>query len=111
MKGYLDRDEVLAARASLTARLAAAGVLDEEHPAIDAIHRPNTSGSFRPELTQGNEEVQRLLYSGRLTDFYRSFYGEDIRHYDYTWLRAIPPGKGPIPTATCPTWGAAPTGI
>ena len=29
LKGYLDRDEVLAARASLTTGLAAAGVLDE----------------------------------------------------------------------------------
>jgi len=105
MKGYLDRDEVLAARSRLTERLAAAGVLDEACPPIEAVYRPNTSGSFRPELTQGNEKVQRLLYSGRLVDFYRSFYGEEIRHYDYTWLRAIPPGKGTNPHCDLPYMG------
>ena len=40
MKGYLDRDEVLAARASLTNRLAEAGVLDPAYPAIDGVCRP-----------------------------------------------------------------------
>lgn len=37
MKGYLDRGEVLNARASLTDRLAAAGVLDDNHPALEGI--------------------------------------------------------------------------
>ena len=32
MKGYLDRDQVLRARASLTSRLAEAGVLDPAFP-------------------------------------------------------------------------------
>lgn len=105
MRGYLDRDAVLAARASLTDRLAAAGVLDPAHPAIDGICVPGSGYVFKPEITDGNEEVQRLLYSGRLTDFYERFYGEPIRHYDFTWLRAIGPGKGTNPHCDLPYMG------
>src|SRR5690349_10374235 len=55
MKGYLDRDEVLAARASLTDRLAAAGVLDPAYPTIDAVCKPDSGYVFKPEITKGNE--------------------------------------------------------
>lgn len=105
MRGYLDRDEVLAARASLTDRLAATGVLDPAYPAIDAVCKPGAGYVFKPEITNGNEAVQRLLYSGRLVEFYTRFFGEDIRHYDFTWLRAIGPGKGTNPHCDLPYMG------
>jgi hypothetical protein len=105
MRGYLDREDVLAARASLTQRLGAAGVLDPAYPTIDGICVPGSGYVFKPEITDGNEEVQRLLYSGRLTDFYEKFYGEPIRHYDFTWLRAIGPGKGTNPHCDLPYMG------
>jgi hypothetical protein len=105
MKGYLDRDEVLAARASLTQRLAEAGVLDPAYPTIDAVCKPGSGYVFKPEITNGNAEVQRLLYEGRIPHFYRSLYGEDIRHYDFTWLRAIGPGKGTNPHCDLPYMG------
>ncbi len=105
MKGYLDRDEVLAARATLTAGLAAAGVLDPAHPTIDGVCQPGAGYVFKPELTNNNPAVQNLLYSGRLPEFYRQFYGEEIRHYDFTWLRAIGPGKGTNPHCDLPYMG------
>ncbi len=105
MKGYLDRDEVLAARASLTAGLAAAGVLDPAHPTIEGVCKPGAGYVFKPELTNNNPAVQNLLYGGRLPEFYRKFYGEDIRHYDFTWLRAIGPGKGTNPHCDLPYMG------
>lgn len=105
LKGYLDRDQVLDARASLTERLAAAGALDPGHPHIEGIARKDAGYLFVPDLTTGNERVQKLLYSGRLTDFYRQFYGEEIRHYDFTWLRAIGPGKGTNPHCDLPYMG------
>src|SRR5215207_9492964 len=67
MKGYLDRDEVLAARATLTDGLAAAGVLDENFPRIDAVCKPGAGYVFKPELTNDNAAVQNLLYGARLT--------------------------------------------
>jgi hypothetical protein len=105
MKGYLDRAEVLQARASLTERLAAAGVLDDSVPHTEGVCKPGAGYVFKPEITDGNPAVQKLLYSGRLTDFYRAFYGEDIRHYDFTWLRAIGPGKGTNPHCDLPYMG------
>jgi hypothetical protein len=105
MRGYLDRDEVLGARASLANRLAETGVLDPAFPTMDAVCKPGSGYVFKPEITQGNAEVQRLLYSGRLVEFYEKFYGEPIRHYDFTWLRAIGPGKGTNPHCDLPYMG------
>ncbi|MCC6414838.1 MAG: phytanoyl-CoA dioxygenase family protein [Opitutaceae bacterium] len=105
IKGYLDRDRVLEARAAITERLAAAGALDPAYPTIEAVAKPDAGYIFKPEITNGCEPVQSLLYSGRLTDFYRQFFAEDIRHYDYTWLRAVGPGKGTNPHCDLPYMG------
>ena len=105
MKGYLDRDQVLEARAALTDRLAAAGVLDESHPSIDGVAKPDSGYIFKPEITRDCAPVQRLLYSGRLVEFYGKLFGESVRHYDYTWLRAIGPGKGTNPHCDLPYMG------
>ena len=105
MRGYLDRDQVLGARASLTSRLAETGVLDPAFPHSEAVCKPGSGYVFKPEITNNNEAVQNLLYSGRLTDFYTRFFGEPIRHYDFTWLRAIGPGKGTNPHCDLPYMG------
>jgi len=105
MKGYLDRDEVLAARATLTERLAAEGVTDPKHPHFEGYAAPGGGYAFKPEVTKNNPVVQNLLYSGRLTEFYRKFFAEEIRHYDFTWLRAIGPGKGTNPHCDLPYMG------
>ena len=105
LKGYLDRAEVLEARRSLTDGLAEAGVLDENFPRMEGVCKPGAGYVFKPELTQHNAAVQNLLYGKRLADFYRAFYAEDIRHYDFTWLRAIGPGKGTNPHCDLPYMG------
>jgi hypothetical protein len=105
LPGYLDRAEVLAARASLCDGLAAAGVLDPAYPTIDGICQPGAGYVFKPELTNNNPRIQNLLYAGRLPEFYRKFFGEEIRHYDFTWLRAIGPGKGTNPHCDLPYMG------
>lgn len=105
MKGYLGRDNVLKARASLTDRLAGLGLLHPDHPTIDGIAAPDYKNGFHPELTDGNEVVKNLLYGDRLANFYRQFYAEDVRHYDFTWLRAIGPGKGTNPHCDLPYMG------
>jgi len=105
MKGYLDRDQVMEARAALTDRLATAGVLDENYPSIEGVAKPNSGYIFKPEITRDCQPVQRLLYSGRLIEFYEKVFGESVRHYDYTWLRAIGPGKGTNPHCDLPYMG------
>ena len=105
MKGYLDKDVVHAARRSITDRLAAAGMLDPAFPPMEAACKPDSGYGFRPDMTNHNPEVHALLYEGRLTEFYRQFFAEEIRHYDFTWLRAIGPGKGTNPHCDLPYMG------
>ncbi|MBV9848148.1 MAG: phytanoyl-CoA dioxygenase family protein, partial [Armatimonadetes bacterium] len=99
LPGLLDRDEVLAARRALTDRLATEGHLDPAHPAQDAVARPGSDLIFRPDLALRNPALDRVLYSGAMMDFYARFFGEPVRHYDFTWLRAAAPGKNSSPHA------------
>lgn len=93
LPGLLDRDQVVEARAELTRRLAAEGLLDPEYPEIEAVIRPGADSAFRPDLAMNNPALDRVLYDGAMMDFYSRFFGEAVRHYDFTWLRAAAPGK------------------
>jgi hypothetical protein len=105
MKGYLDRDRVLAAQQSIVSRLAEAGVLHPEFDPMDGVLKPGAEAGFKPEFANNNEQVREVLYSGKLVDFYRNLFGEEIRHYDFTWLRAMGPGKGTNPHCDLPYMG------
>ena len=99
LPGLLNRDGVRAARRSLTDRLAAEGHLDTTFPIEDAVARPGTELIFRPDLALHNPTLDRVLYSGPMMDFYARFFGETVRHYDFTWLRAAAPGRNSSPHA------------
>lgn len=99
LPGYLDRDAVLEARREITALLAAEGFLDPDHPTMDAV-----AASPRPRGKQASNNVarrslalQRVLFSGRMTEFYRRFLDEDILYFKYVWLRARARGAGAAP--------------
>lgn len=97
LPGYLDREEVRGVRRGLTDRLAAAGLLDEQHPTELSIARPDHKAYIMPALTHDNPELMRLLYSGRMMDFYTRLLGGPVRHFDYTWMRTVGPGGGTAP--------------
>lgn len=106
MKGYLDRDKVLEARSSILSELTEMDVLDPDFPVEDAICKEDAATlQFVPDIAARSASVQSLLYSGRLANFYRRLYDEPIRHYDFTWLRAMGPGKGTNPHADLPYMG------
>ena len=90
MRGCLDTDDVLAARAEITRRLAGLGVLDEKNPVMEAIGKPGAGGVGFEALTENNAPLKKLLYSGRMMEFYQQLLGGAVRHYDFTWFRAIP---------------------
>ena len=94
---YLDRDQVLAARAEVLARLADAGHLAPGTNPAAAIANPSTKVKFAPELAKHNQPLETLLYDGRMIAFYEGLLGGDIRHFDFTWLRAVSPGRGTAP--------------
>ena len=97
LPGYLDRAEVLNARAVLLDRLASAGCLEPGTPVAAALTRKDHTSYFMPELTEDNPFLMRLLYEGRMMAFYTRLLGGEVRHFDYTWLRAVTPGSGTAP--------------
>lgn len=94
LRGYLDRRQVLDARREVLSRLAAEGVLDESHDLMDGILRPDTKISLRPDIAKNNAPLKRVLYAGRMMEFFELFLGGPVRHFDYTWLRTVGPGQG-----------------
>jgi len=97
LPGYLNREAVLEARGEVTRRLAAEGFLDARYPAMDSMAAEGSKLKFKPDLAKGNEPLQRLLYAGRTMAFFRAFLGGEVLHFDYTWMRAVSPGKGTRP--------------
>ena len=62
MKGYLDRDEVLAARAEIARAMASKGVLDPDFSEMDMRCRPGALMEFMPEVAAACPRVQSALF-------------------------------------------------
>ncbi len=105
IKNYLNKDLVLKCREQITDVLMDLDLLDKNWPAIFGVSKKDAGYVFKPEVVEKCPAIKELLYSGKMIDFYKKFYGEDIRHYDYTWLRAIGPGKGTNPHCDLPYMG------
>ena len=97
LPGLLNRADVQAARAVIVDRLAEQNLLDPGFPVQEAVARTGVDLMFRPDLAMNNAPLERVLYSGPMLDFYERFFGEAVRHYDFTWLRAAAPGKNSSP--------------
>lgn len=94
MPGLLRRDEVLEARREVVTRLAAAGYLNPDFPVMDAVSS-GKGNAFMPEvLAKGNAALEIVLYEGPIMAFFDAYFGEPAMHYDYTWFRSVPPGRG-----------------
>ena len=95
--GFFDRDIVQAARASICERLAEEGILDPAYPTIEGVAHPDATSNFTTKPVRKNADVQRVVYGPELVGFYENLFGEAIRHYDYTWFRAMSRGQGSPP--------------
>lgn len=97
LPGYLDRDEVLEARREILSRLAKSGHIDLSRPLMEGWTTPETHMAMDDGAAIDNEPLSRVLYSGAMMQFYTRFLGEEVRHFDYTWLRAVTRGHGTPP--------------
>ena len=95
--GFLDRDLIHAARASVCERLAAEGALDPAYPVIEGMSHPDKVTNFNAALARRNAEVSRVVYGPEILGFYETLFGEPVRHFDYTWFRALSRGQGSPP--------------
>jgi len=100
VRGFFKRDDVMAARRVVAERLMEAGYLIPGTDPMDCLAMPPQEfkgGSFRPDFTQDNAPLHKLLYTSRIMDFYRELFGEEVRHFDFTWLRTLGFGDGTRP--------------
>ena len=97
LPGYLNRDEVLSVRSGLLSRVQEAGGLEPGTPTEAAIARRDRAAYFMPELADDNPELMHLLYEGGMMAFYTRLLGGPVRHFDFTWMRAVTPGQGTAP--------------
>lgn len=98
LPSLLDRTAVLTARRDVLRRLAAEdGALAVGTDPEWGAPGPQPATRILSDLAQSSEPLQRLLYQGDLPAFYTRFFGEDVRHFDFTWLRAVYPGPGTLP--------------
>ena len=95
IRSFFKRDAVLAARRSILEQARADGLIEPGTELMDGIPRAG-AGSFHPEYAQ-TPEIQAVLYGERFLDFYRGHFGEEVRHYDFTWLRYMGQGAGTRP--------------
>jgi hypothetical protein len=98
LPGCLDRAEVLDARRVIVERLSQAGLLEPGTDTMEAVAAKNRGGRyFMPELADGNEPLHRVLYDGAMMAVFAWLLGGPVRHFDYTWMRAVSPGGGTAP--------------
>ena len=101
MRGFLRRDDVMEVRRELVNRMLKFDLLEPGTDPMDAIARVTPSTATRPagnnDFAANNPILHRALYTGRVMDFYRRFFGEEVRHFDFTWMRMMKFGKGTNP--------------
>lgn len=97
LSGLLNEGDIREARRTVTERLLAEGVLDARYPAMEAVAASGVEMKFRPDVTKNNAPLERALYQGSMIEFFEGFLDSPVRHFDFTWFRAIAPGKGTPP--------------
>lgn len=98
LPGRLHRDEVLDARRVIVERLHERGWLHPDHPPMEAVVAPEKGKAyFMPDLAEGNAPLMRVLYDGPLMDLFARLFGGPVRHFDFTWMRAVSPGGATAP--------------
>jgi Phytanoyl-CoA dioxygenase (PhyH) len=95
LRNLFDRDAVLDVRAEVAKRLHANGYLMPGTDPNELVANPDKPSYFMPEvLANDNKPLRDLLYGGTMIEFFESYFGEPVRHYDFTWFRSVWPGKG-----------------
>lgn len=97
LPALINPETVWQARQEIADSLAAEGCLEAGYPVLDCFAKPGLKMSFRPDLATQSPTLKQLLYSGPMMEFYQVFLSGDVRHFDYTWLRAVAPGRGTYP--------------
>lgn len=104
---FFNRLDVVAVRQHICGVLAKKGLLNPGSPEIEAVKADNADMAFLADprlavefmnsIAKTSAAMQRLLYSGEIITFFEAFFGESVRHFDFTWVRTMGPGFGTDP--------------
>lgn len=75
LPGLLDPEQVLGVQRLVTERISQGGNRESSH-----------------DLALNNAPLAKLLYSGKMIEFYEKLLGGPVKHFDHTWFRAVPGG-------------------
>lgn len=98
LRGALDRDRVMAARAAVLSALASVGEIEE--PFSEGISTGTSRrgevvddlGAFWQSLCEC-PEVREVSHSGKIVSVMRSLFDTDVRAFDFLWMRTMHPGR------------------
>ena len=91
IRGAIDRDKVLAARQEILQYMAECEALEPGSRPLDGVmgqYGKSVNLIGRKKITH-EPAVRATLESEELFNFYQQFFGEDVRTFDYKWLRAV----------------------
>lgn len=95
LREFWNRDKVQAVRDSLTGQLAKLGFLKPGTPPDEARFDGREVGrAMGNPLNQRDPLLRDLVFGSRITDFFQSFLGGPVRHFDFIWFRTKGHGLG-----------------
>jgi len=97
LKGVLDTNTISAAHHIMAERLAARGQTDPAYPVDACIASPTSKVQFMPDLSESNQPLHDVLYDGEMISIFETLLGAAVRHFDFTWVRAVAPNRGTPP--------------
>lgn len=97
LKNVLDTTTITAAHQIMAERLAARGHLDTTHPVDACVAAPTSKVQFMPDLSKDNQPLHDVLYDGAMMEIFTQLLDAPVRHFDFTWVRAVAPKRGTPP--------------
>ena len=95
LRGYLDKEKVLAARRELVSKLNAIGLIDRSCPQMDAVFSGDTTGisatdrqAYARDLRSG-PALREVCFSGRIVEFFEQILGGEVLHINHIWVRNV----------------------
>jgi len=95
LREFWPRAQVQAVRDSITRQLDALGFLKPGAPSDEArFHGREVGRAMGNPLNQQDPLLQNLVFGPRIIDFFQTFLGGPVRHFDFIWFRTKGPGLG-----------------
>ncbi|MDF7822260.1 phytanoyl-CoA dioxygenase family protein [Runella sp. MFBS21] len=98
LSAFFDCEQILTTRKVFIEELLYQNIIDTTFPLLQAKAHPEVPINSRPEIgTRSNPTLDSMIHSGSMIQLLKNILGGPIQYFEYTWYRAIPPGKGTRP--------------